>query len=1322
ALHVERLADAQRAAEFHERARKLDPSLAPAALPALDRLYRKLERWPALAEVLSALAGRETRSEERVALLFRLGQLCEEKLGAPDQAVAAFESVRSADPRHLPALRGLERLYEAGGRTDALYEVLAAQRQAADAAAQERITVKMAQVAAALGRDEEATALWQEVLKAKPRQEQALQALEELYEKLQRWPDLAELCRARLTFAVDRREIARLNDKLGWLLGTKLGNATQAIASFKAVLDSDPRNRRALEALRDIYATQGDRDGLASVYRRLIPLQEDAAGVKGVRLDLAQVLLASGQKQEAVEQGKRALDLEPHSAQDLERIEEVFKAAGAVAEGLRAAEARAGLLASEGKNADAVSAWYGVSELWQQARKPESAAAALEKALEIEPANRTTYEKLRASYSQAGNWRAYARVCDVFLPQVSDEAERMALLQELGEIHEKRLGQKEMAFLAWCRAFQDDPADARAAQAVERLATETEAFEELAAVYEQVAEEARGPVKARLLLALGKVRDERLDEAEGAEGAFRKALEADPANAEALDALAHLFEKRGRTRDLVITLEQKLEAAAGLDEKKATLLEMARIYDGRLHDLDEAVGALRRVLELDGGDAAAIEALSTLYRREQRWEDLAGVLARARDLAPDDASRVAWQLQVAALFENEIGDDEAAIEGYRAVLGLDGANPDALAGLERLYTKLDRFAELNRVYEKQAELAADPREKVRILGKSAGIWEEKLGNPQKAIEKSEQVLQLDGGNLPAVKSLERLYRQEGQWEKLISITQHHVTLTQDKREVVSLKIAIGEVWWKEMQRVDRAEAIFTEALDADPESREAVGALGRLYERSGNWNLALEMLNREARLAAASKDAVDIHARMGKIQEEMLLDVGAAKEAYGRALALDPGHLPAIRALKGIAERERDRGAYLEMLVAEARYVEDDAGKAALLHEVGRIHQEERNDRDGATRYYEEALRRVPDYLPAARPLSEIYQAQGAWDRAERVLDVIVKRLGQEGDPKELCRQSYRLGYVAEKLARRDKALECYRRAYELDATYLPALEGLGNLLVQEKAWEEALRIFQAILIHHRDGLTDLEVVETYWQIGEIQSQVGQPERAQKSFEKALEMDQNHEPSRRSLVRVLESIGDFEGAVEHRQKLAPLLEGKARFEQLVAVGEICRDKLKDPYQAIDAFHSAAKIDPTDVGVTEALLGLYRETRQGQKAADVLGMLLSRPEVQADAARAAKLHFALGEILKDEIKDEDAALAEFEKALDGNPRLVQAFSAIEGALTAGKKWPALEQAYLRMVQRLPKQPELAQARLALWKTLGEILKDEIKDEDAALAEF
>ncbi len=1318
ALYEHRLGDPAQAAGFLRKAVALDPGAAAVALPALERLYARLESWPELADVLAQRAGQAV-GPEKVQLLFRLGQLCEERLAAPDRAADAYEGAVKADPRHLPSLRALEALYDAAGRREDLFENLRAQRAAAtDPVAKERVLARMAALAAELGRLDESVALWKDLLVSRPRHDEALVALESLYERLERWADLAQHLRVRVQATVDRREIARLNDKLGLVLGTRLGDLSQAVQSYKAVLDSDPRNRRALEALRDIYAAQGDTDALAGVYRRLVPLQEDASGVKRARLELAEVLLRGGNKREAIEQGKLAFDIEPHQAEELVRIEDVFRQAGAAQDGVRAAEARAALLAAQGGPAEAVPAWLAVAELWKAQKRGDAAATALEKVLELDPANRTAYEELRQLHAEAGNWRAYARVCDVFAPQLADPVEKLALLKEVAGVHERKLGQKEMAFLAWCRALAEAPGDPDALDAAERLAAETKADDELDAVLEQVSEEARGMVKAKLLLRLGKLRDEQRDDAEGAEQAYRRALEADPASPEALEALTHLFKRRGRVRDLVITLEQKLEAAAGLDEKKATLLEVAKIYDAEMKDVDEAIAALRRVLELDGADAAALEQLSALYRREQRWQDLAQVLSRARDLAAGDEARVVFQLQIAALHENEIGDDEAAVEGYRTVIGLDDRSREALAGLERLYTKLDRFAELNRVYERQIALAEDPREKARILAKSAGIHDEKLHDPRSAIEKNEAILKIDGGNLPAVKALERLYRDARAWDRLISVLQHHLTLVQDRREQVALEVAIGEVWWKEMSRVDRAEAIFNHALQLDPESREAVSALGRLYERSGNWNLALDMLRREARIAGGGKDVVDVHVRIGRIFEEMLLELEGAKDAYGRALQLDPGCLPALRAVKGIAERERDRDRFLEVLIDEARYVPEVEEKTRLYTEVGRVYQEERDDREQATRYYEEALKRTPGHPDAARPLSDIYVAQARWAEAERVLDAMLELLGQGGDAKELCRQSYRLGYVAEKLGNRDKALACYRRAYELDATYLPALEGLGHLLVQDQQWEEALRIFTTIIVHHRDGLTDLEVVETHWQIGEIAEKLGQIERAANAFKKALEIDGNHEPSRRSLVRVLEGTGDFEGAVEQRQRLLPLLEGQAKFETYVAIGEACRTKLQDPYQAIDAFLGASRIDPTALAVTEALLGLYRETRQGQKAADVLAQILRSPEVQADAARAAKLHVSLAEILRDEVKDEQAAVTELERALDKNPRLVQAFGAIEEILTKAKRWQDLEQAYVRMIARLPKGPEAGQARLALWKTLGELYRNVLRNDDGA----
>ena len=125
ALYEEKLGEPSRAATFLRRAVALDPAPPRAALPALERLYARLERWPELADVLAQRAG-TPRGAERVQLLFRLGQLCEERLAAPDRAAEAYEAAVAADPRHVPSLRALEALYEGAGRREDLFRNLAA--------------------------------------------------------------------------------------------------------------------------------------------------------------------------------------------------------------------------------------------------------------------------------------------------------------------------------------------------------------------------------------------------------------------------------------------------------------------------------------------------------------------------------------------------------------------------------------------------------------------------------------------------------------------------------------------------------------------------------------------------------------------------------------------------------------------------------------------------------------------------------------------------------------------------------------------------------------------------------------------------------------------------------------------------------------------------------------------------------------------------------------------------------------------------------------------------------------------------------------------
>jgi golgin subfamily B member 1 len=1313
--------DADKALTYYEKAHELDPKGTQGALPALERLYRQKERWDRLADVLDELAALAAEPADKVSLLFRLGQLSEERLAAPDRAARAYEALLTHDAAHLPTLRALERLYEAAGRGADLFAVLEKQRSLTpEGQARDRIIARMADVASSqLQDDAKAADLWKDLIARNPRAENAQAGLEGVLERLERWQELADLLQARLKNTVDPREITRLNDRLGWVMGVKLGKADEAARSFRAVLERDPKNRRALEALRDIHLARGEKEELAAVLRRLIPLQEDAAGVKTIRLQLAQALAGLGRREEAIEAARRALDLEPHTIEELVKAEAIFRELSAWPECLRAMEGRAELLAAD-QPAEALATWFAVADLHTQAlKRPEGGAPALEKILERDPSSEKAAAALEQIYSKTGDWRRYAALLDRLSHQAPEPERRLQLLKQLAQIQEQRLGQKDMAFLALCRAFQLDPQDKTVAVTMRRLAKETGAIEELAAVYESVADSAgRGADAEQVYLNLARIQDEDLDDAEAAEASLRKWLTLEPTSLAAVEQLGGLFKRRGRSREHALALEQRVNIVGTLEEKKLALRELAACYE-EMGETAEAVTSLQRGLELDSGDVALTQELGAIYRREKAWPDLVGLLQKARDQASEDPQRSALQLQIAEITEQGLVDDEAAISAYRMALELDPVSMPALVALERIYSKLDRAAELLHVYDRQAEVV-EPRERIKVLFKAAQVWEEKLGNPTNAIACLEGVLDVEPHAVKALKDLERLYRQAGDGEHLASTLQRRLAVAVDAAETVALHVILGEVWNHNLNRPDQAEQLFQRALQIDPNNQPALHALGELYERSGNWQQALEMLGREGRLGMDTAQAVDLHFRSGRIYAEMLQDIPRATAEFDRCLEVDPGHLPSLQALKQIYADAKNHGGYLEMARREAEVTTDPAQKTELYYALGKFYQDVQEDVAGAERSYLEALRWTPNHQPSARPLADIYQSRSDWQNAEKMLDIVVA--GSQGDPKDLCRQYYRLGYVTDKLQKADKALDAYRHAYELDATYLPALEGLGHLLVQTQGYDEALRIYQAILIHHRDDLTDLEVVEIHWQIGAIHRNLGQPERAQKDFEKALELDASHEPSHQALVEIFEAGGQYDAALEHRQKLLETLEGEPRFAMCVGIAKLARDHLGDPYQAIDAYLQALKIVPAGREALESLLALYVETKQSQKAVEMLERLLALPEVQKDLKTRKQLHLKLALVYRDEVKDEGKAMAQFNLALDADPMFIDAFAALETMLTARRSWPELEQSYHAMIKRLPKTPETNQARMALWRNLGELYRRALKNVDGAIMAY
>ena len=1329
-LFETRLQEPERAVVYFERARTLDPTSQQKSLVALDRLYITLEAWPELANVLEALASSAEETADKVGFLFRLGQLVQEKLDSMDRAASAFEQVLALEPGHLASARLLETIYDAAGAHDKLYNILKLQSERVTGPERERVLTRMAQVSSDglddLGRSIE---LYRELLTKNPRNEQAFSALESLYERAGRHEELRKLLADRLAQTLDPREVVRLNERLGRVVYRLLKQPEAAVSYLKAALERDARHRGVLDTLRELYEETGPAEELVGILRRLIPLQESAEGVKALRLRLAEVLAGMGRREEALDAARRALEVEPHAVVDLERVHALFVSLRAYNDAVRALELKVQVHQQAEEREQAVATWFAVADLWAGVgNKPELAAGAMEKVLELDPANRTAYERVCELYRGHNDWRAYATVVDRYLPHLVTEEEKLATLKELARVQEERLGQKDVAFLALCRALQLDASDDMLREEVERLADETGSHEELAAVYEEVADSLpRGPLAERMYATLARVHDLKLDDPTAAEASLRKILEFDPTNATALDGLAEMFQRRGKVREYVVALEQKLEAAGSIEARKSILREISRVCEEQ-GDPDEAATALLRALDLEP-DAETLGVLTTLYRNQKAWSLVASTLLRARDLAATVEERARIQVEVAGVHERDLGDDEAAVAAYRQALEFEPYNMEALESLERLHTRLDQPAELLATYERMLEVISDYRERVRVMFRCATIWEDKYQNPANADAFVEGVLAIDPQNLQAIKTLIRLRRSQGRWEDLVAAYERQLQLTTSPQEQAELYVEIGNVYHQQLKQVDRAVNTYHHAQAVDPQCRPALHALGKLYERSGNWPYALEMLQQEAQLAGNAPDAVELYYRMGKMNEDMLMDTGSARNAYQQALAIDPGHLLSIRALKGIQEQEKDWGGYEQTLLQEAQQTEDGEAKARALLEVARYNAETKGDPETATQYYEEALRYSPDSLEAARPLADVYSGREDWVTAERMLDIVVRKMAEKAISAkdaaltaDLCRQLYRLGYVADKLGKRDKALDSYEKAYGLDATYLPALEGYGHLLVHAKRYEDALRIFQTILIHHREELSDMEVVEVYWQQGDIYAKLNQTDRAQNHFEKALTIDSSHEASLRALVALMDKAGKWERAGDLRLQLANVLEGEAKARVFLELGQLAREKLKDQYQAIDAYTGALKIQPESLEVLDALYVLLRETRQGQKAADMLDRMLKLPALAAEPNKAKRVWFALGELRRDELRDVDGAAVAFNTALDLDHRFVEAFSALEAMLGGAGQWKALEENYARMLGRMPKTPDTHTARMALWRALGDLYRQVLKNQDGAVAAY
>src|SRR5262249_35335882 len=175
-------------------------------------------------------------------------------------------------------------------------------------------------------------------------------------------------------------------------------------------------------------------------------------------------------------------------------------------------------------------------------------------------------------------------------------------------------GKMPLALDALARAWKEDVSDESVYGELERVATKLNAWDELTATLDAGVEGVYDyDLAARLLARIGRIEEEHRNDRGRAIAAWRRGPEGKDDDAGAPRALERLYAAERQPLPLVRVLEQKVELAQEVGDRKRLWARIAELYDKELLAREQAIGAWRQVLAQEDTDRGALDALERLY-------------------------------------------------------------------------------------------------------------------------------------------------------------------------------------------------------------------------------------------------------------------------------------------------------------------------------------------------------------------------------------------------------------------------------------------------------------------------------------------------------------------------------------------------------------------------------------------------------------------------------------------------------------------------------------------------------------------------------------
>lgn len=1293
-----------RASRAYEKVLSLDENNLAAA-ERLIPIYQEGNNPRGLSQAIEVKLGHVSDAHERLELLREVAGLYEGRINDKNKAFERYLSAFEIAPHDEQSQTDVERAAQQTGRWE---DVIAAYRasveraqQEGDVAGADALRLRLGRVLVEeVGRIDDALVEYRAVYDNEPENEVALGALEQLYRHTERWRELMEVYSKKRQLLDDPESRKQILYEIARLHEAQLGDAGSAIETYQAVLEDDPADAVALEALDRLYRETASWEQYADVLRRRIELDVPEAELVDLKFRLAET--------------------QRHHL------------------------------------SDEASALANYREILFVNQDHDGARTALESMLTHAELRGEAAAILEAIYEVREDWEKLIGALEILALADADTERRVQLLRKIAFVAANQLGALDRALDAQARALKEDPTLPDSRLELEQLAESANAWDSLISIYNDIAGGLSDPALARDYWMRLAAIEEQLGKVDEAAQSYERVLALDPSDAEALLAMDALYRRTEHWDDLIRVFRRRIELTEDGVERESLYAQMAQVFEEKLGKPDEAIAAYREVLALDPASQVALAALDGLLSRQGQFGELAENLETQLNLADTEEGQLALMLRLASLREGQMGQMELAIEGYRQVLDRDPYNQEALSALERLgrdpahelviaeileplYRSQGDYQKLIGVHEVQVRRADDTHRKVELLHQVAQLYEDAAGDVNAAFDTLARALAVDPAHDDTQGGLDRLARATGRFQDLASVFEQLAAQQDDPELGSQLYTFAARVFENDVGDVDRAIDLYRRVLTIDPTNLGAAEALQTLFQSTERYGDMSLILQRKAEILEDIDDQKSALYQAATLEEEVLERKENAIGVYMKILEIDPEDLRSIDALinlyLGLARWEELLGVYSK----KADLVVDVEEKKLILYQEGAVYERELNDVRRAIDIYQRVLELDPDDLTALGRLDVLYQTAENW---QELLSVLQHEAELTADPAEAVSFQYRIAELYEKhLDDVERAVELYRDILGIQPDHTPTLSALEGIKNGERAplaaagvlepvydamgeWPRLISVLEVQVRFADDPYTKVDLLHRVARLYE--ENLGDHASAFSTYARAVQVDSQNEESLASLERLASLIERWPDVARiYDADLDKLQDEPERLVELgLRVAQVYEVQLEDVDSAVARYRRVLEADPENQNAVRALDRLFSQT---ERWADLAEILAREAEIGQSPEEILEFKYRLGQVHQLRLGDLDKAIEAYREVINAAPEHVETLQALEGLFEAGVKQPEigeiLEPLYqstaeweklIRVREAQLAHTEDADARIGMYHRIAEDAEERLLD--------